>query len=145
MSTPSISTFPEALAALVTPFVQEVAPAMPVLAGMESPHEDGTHVFLSEPSFEEVVPGTFFYIIRGRVELRQAAAGLSADDMRELRCAVMEAILEGLQASALANMVELDEFGCPATLRGLYPELAPMEVEGSLFVSAVEYRAYVQF
>lgn len=145
MSTPSTASFTEALASLVAPYVHEVVAELPVLAGMEAPHEECTHVFLSEPSMEEVVPDTFFYILRGRVELHQAAAGQTADDMRELRCAVMEAILVGLQAYTLANMVELDEVGCPATLRGLYPELAPMEVEGAFFVSAVEYRAYVQF
>lgn len=130
---------------MVAPFVHEIAPDLPVLAGMEAPHEDGTHVFCSEPSMEEVVPNTFFYLLRGRVELHQASAGQAAEDMRELRCAVMEAILEALRATSQDNMVELDEFGCPATLRGLYPELAPMEAEGAFFTSAIVYRAYVQF
>lgn len=137
--------FSEALAALLRPVVQAVAPSLPVVAGVDAARDAESHVLVSTATLQEVVPGTYFYEVQGTVELRLLAMGAEPVQLRALRHALVGAVHGELAGHFEAGNVALDSFGCAATVKTFYTEFAPLAVEDGFYTATLNWRAFVQF
>lgn len=145
MSEVNTAELSEAMAELLRPAVGAVAAGMPVVAGIEADRAAESHVMVSEGDYEELVPGTFFYRVEGEVQVRLLGSGAEPAELRALRRSLLGAVNERLLGVFASGSVELDEAGCPATVRSFATEFLPMAVEDGYYTAGLSWRAYVQF
>ena len=137
--------FSEALAKVLLPAVQAVAGEMPVVAGMDEVRAAENCVLVVTDTLEEVVPCTFFYRVEGNVTVRLLGSCMEPVALRALRHAVTQAVQGCLAGTFAAGNVELDEYGCPATVKTMYTEFSPLGVEDGFYTAGIRWRAFVQF